>query len=108
LSKEQNAWSKESSTRGIAVIKKYLAAKTGRHRRSFRLAATLFGERKDIPAHLEATAKLCQLHLKAQDTESAWQDFLEYTNAGGDRLPRNNVAGVVPPWQKGSRITNVP
>jgi tetratricopeptide (TPR) repeat protein len=33
------------------------------------------------------TIKLCQLHLKAQDGETAWQDYQEYTNAGGDRMP---------------------
>jgi len=30
---------------------------------------------------------LCQLHLKAQDAEAAWQDYQEYVNAGGDRMP---------------------
>ena len=71
---------------GIAVIKKYLAAKPDAIDAHFVLRQ-LYWRKKDIPAHLEATAKLCQLHLKAQDTESAWQDFLEYTNVGGDRLP---------------------
>lgn len=43
--------------------------------------------RSDIPAYLEVTAKLCQFHLKAQDSEAAWQDFEAYCNAGGDKLP---------------------
>jgi len=30
---------------------------------------------------------LCQLHLKAQDAEATWQDYQEYVNAGGDRMP---------------------
>lgn len=43
--------------------------------------------RNDIPGYLDATAKLCQLHLKLQDAEAAWQDFEAYGNAGGDKLP---------------------
>jgi membrane associated rhomboid family serine protease len=43
--------------------------------------------RSDIPGYLEATAQLCQVHLKAQDTDAAWRDFEAYTQAGGDKLP---------------------
>jgi membrane associated rhomboid family serine protease len=71
---------------GIAVIQKHLATKPDAID-AYSVLRQLYWRKKDIPAHLEATAKLCQLHLKAQDAESAWQDFLEYTNAGGDRLP---------------------
>ena len=42
--------------------------------------------RNDVPGYLDATAKLCQLHLKLQDTEAAWRDFEAYNNAG-DKLP---------------------
>ena len=41
----------------------------------------------DMRAYLEVTAQLCQLHLRAQDTEAAWSDFEAYRNAGGDKLP---------------------
>jgi hypothetical protein len=43
--------------------------------------------RSDMPAYLEATAQLCQLHLRAQDVEAAWSDFEAYRNAGGHPLP---------------------
>lgn len=43
--------------------------------------------RNDIPAYLQATAQLCQAHLKAQDTDAAWRDFEAYSSAGGDKLP---------------------
>ena len=43
--------------------------------------------RNDIPAYLQATAQLCQLHLKSQDTEAAWRDYEAYTSAGGEKLP---------------------
>lgn len=43
--------------------------------------------RSDMPAYLDATAQLLQLHLKAQDSEAAWRDYEAYCNAGGDKLP---------------------
>jgi len=43
--------------------------------------------RNDILGYLQATAQLCQLHLKAQEWEAAWRDYESYTNAGGDKLP---------------------
>ena len=71
---------------GIAVLQKHVAAKPDAID-AYSLLRQLYWRKKDIPAYLEATIKLCQLHLKAQDGESAWQDFQEYTNAGGDRMP---------------------
>jgi membrane associated rhomboid family serine protease len=67
---------------GIAVLEKYVAA-TPEAVDGYALLRQLYWRKNDIPAHLRATAKLCQLHLKAQDTEAAWQDFEEYKNAGG-------------------------
>jgi tetratricopeptide (TPR) repeat protein len=43
--------------------------------------------RSDMPAYLEATAQLCQWHLKAPDADAAWRTFEEYTSAGGEKLP---------------------
>jgi membrane associated rhomboid family serine protease len=71
---------------GIAVLKKHLAVKPDAIDAQS-ILSQLYWRKNDIPAHLEATIKLCQLHLKAQDTEAALQDFQEYTNAGGDRMP---------------------
>jgi tetratricopeptide (TPR) repeat protein len=47
----------------------------------------LYWRKNDIAAYLEATIKLCQLHLKAHDADAAWEDYQEYSNAGGDRMP---------------------
>jgi membrane associated rhomboid family serine protease len=71
---------------GIAVLQKYVAAKPDAID-GYAVLRQLYWRKNDIPAHLEATAKLCQLHLKAHDSEAAWQDFEEYRNVGGDRLP---------------------
>jgi membrane associated rhomboid family serine protease len=71
---------------GIAVLKKQIAAKPEAID-AHSLLRQLYWRKNDIRAHLETTVKLCQLHLKAQDAESAWQDYQEYANAGGDRMP---------------------
>jgi membrane associated rhomboid family serine protease len=44
--------------------------------------------RRGNPAgHQDATVKLCQLHLKKQDTEAALADYAEFQNTGGQQLP---------------------
>jgi membrane associated rhomboid family serine protease len=71
---------------GIAVLRKHVTAKPDAID-AHSVLRQLYWRKNDIPAHLQATIKLCQLHLKAQDGETAWQDYQEYTNAGGDRMP---------------------
>jgi membrane associated rhomboid family serine protease len=51
------------------------------------LLSQLHWRRKDIPKYHEAIIKLCQMHLKAQNADAAWQDFGEYLNSGGERMP---------------------
>lgn len=51
------------------------------------LLSQLFWRKNDIPKYHEATVKLCQMHLKAQNIDAAWQDFGEYLNSGGERMP---------------------
>jgi tetratricopeptide (TPR) repeat protein len=70
----------------ISVLQKHVAAKPEAVD-AHSLLRQLHWRKNDIPAHLAATAKLCQLHLKAQDHDAALEDFQEYTNAGGDRMP---------------------
>ena len=71
---------------GIAVLQKHIAAKPDAID-AHSLLRQLYWRKNDIQAHLAATIKLCQLHLKTQDAEAAWQDYQEYLNAGGDRMP---------------------
>ena len=71
---------------GIAVLKKHVAAKPDALD-AHSVLRQLYWRKNDIAAHLEATIKLCQLHLKAQDGEVAWQDYQEYVNAGGNLMP---------------------
>ena len=43
--------------------------------------------RKEFPACREATRKLCTLNLQAGMHEAAWQDYEEFLNLGGDKMP---------------------
>lgn len=81
---------------GIAVLQKHIASNPDAID-AYAILRQLYWRKNNLPSHLETTIKLCQLHLKAQDLEAAWQDFEEYTNAGGDRMP----AGA---WLELSRI----
>jgi len=71
---------------GIAVLKKHIAAKPEAID-AYSLLRQLYWRKNDIAAYLEATIKLCQLHFKAHDADAAWEDFNDYCNAGGDRMP---------------------
>jgi hypothetical protein len=71
---------------GIAVLKKHLAVKPDAID-GHSILRQLYWRKNDIQAYLESTIKLCQLHVKAQDSEVALQDYQEYSNAGGDRMP---------------------
>src|SRR5258708_6318006 len=51
------------------------------------LLSQLYWRKNDIPKYHEAIIKLCQMHLKAQNVDAAWQDFGEYLNSGGERMP---------------------
>jgi len=41
----------------------------------------------DIPLYLAYTARLCSQHLAARQLQAAWQDYEEFLQQGGDKLP---------------------
>ena len=43
--------------------------------------------KNEIPACREATRKLCILNVQAGMYEAAWQDYEEFLNLGGDKMP---------------------
>ena len=71
---------------GIAVLQKHVAAKPDALD-AHSLLSQLHWRKNDLPAHFASAIKVCQLHLKTQDNDTAWQDYQEYVNAGGDRMP---------------------
>src|SRR6267143_226747 len=54
---------------------------------AYTLLSQLYWRKNDVPKYHETIIKLCQMHLKAQDIDAAWQDFGEYLNSGGERMP---------------------
>jgi len=70
----------------IGVLQKHVATKPDAAD-AYSLLQQLYWRKNDLPKHHEATIKLCQLHLKSQDAEAAWQDYQEYLNTGGNRMP---------------------
>jgi membrane associated rhomboid family serine protease len=41
----------------------------------------------DTQSYLQAMETVCQLHLKAHNSEAAWQDYEDYVQAGGANMP---------------------
>jgi len=41
----------------------------------------------DTKAYLDATVKTCALHLRAHEIEAAFQDYAEYVDGGGGKMP---------------------
>jgi membrane associated rhomboid family serine protease len=70
----------------VAILKKHLVTKPEAVD-AYTLLHQLYWRKSDLPASRDTLAKLCQLHLKAQDGEAAWRDYEEYVNMGGDRMP---------------------
>ncbi|HYL86097.1 MAG TPA: rhomboid family intramembrane serine protease [Candidatus Angelobacter sp.] len=80
----------------IAVLQKYVATKPDAVDAYF-LLQQLYWRKNDLPKHHDVSIKLCQLHLKAHDTEAAWQDYQEYLNTGGKGMP-------APTWRELCRL----
>jgi tetratricopeptide (TPR) repeat protein len=70
----------------IAILQQYVATKPDAIDAYF-LLQQLYWRKNDLPKHHETTIKLCQLHLKAQNEDAAWQDYQEYLNTGGKGMP---------------------
>jgi len=70
----------------IAVLQTHTAS-TSASIDAWTLLSQLYWRKNDIPKYHEAIIKLCQMHLKAQNADAAWQAFGEYLNSGGERMP---------------------
>jgi membrane associated rhomboid family serine protease len=70
----------------IAILQTYTASPAA-SMDAWTLLGQLYWRKNDMPKYRDATIKLCQLHLKAQNIDAAWQDFGDYLNSGGERMP---------------------
>lgn len=58
------------------------------------LLANVYWRKSDVPAHRQELETVCRLHLKANQPEAAWQDYQDYSNAGGDKMPAATWLGI--------------
>jgi membrane associated rhomboid family serine protease len=70
----------------IALLQTHVAAQPD-SLEAYTILPQLYWRKNDIPKYQQAIIKLCQLHLKAKDLDAAWEDFGEYLNSGGERMP---------------------
>jgi len=51
------------------------------------LLRQIYSRQSDTNSYLEATIKTCSLHLKARQIEAAFQDYAEFIDNGGAKMP---------------------
>ena len=54
---------------------------------AWNLLRQIYSRQANTPAYLEATVKTCALHLRAHEADAALQDYGDFLNAGGGKLP---------------------
>ena len=70
----------------LPILKDYLAKKPDSVDACSLLREIHF-RKTDIPLYLAYTARLCSQHLAARQLQAAWQDYEEFLQQGGDKLP---------------------
>ena len=70
----------------IVVLKNYLDTKPDALDACAMLQQA-YWRKSDLPAYNEATVKLCAMHLQAREPQLAWQDYEDFLNTGGDKMP---------------------
>jgi membrane associated rhomboid family serine protease len=69
-----------------AILNKYVAKKPD-SLSAWTLLRAVHWQRNEIPACREVARKLCVLNIEARMYEAAWQDYEEFLNLGGDKMP---------------------
>jgi membrane associated rhomboid family serine protease len=70
----------------VAVLTRHVAAKPG-SLDGWSLLRQVYKQQGNTKAYLEATTKTCALHLRAHEVEAAFQDYAEFLDAGGSKMP---------------------
>jgi membrane associated rhomboid family serine protease len=70
----------------LPLLTNYVAAKPD-SLDAWNLLRQLHTRQNNTKDYLEATAKTCALHLRAHQIEAAFQDYAEFVDSGGTRLP---------------------
>lgn len=70
----------------VAALTQHVAAKPGSID-AWSLLRQIYKQQGNTRAYLDATAKTCALHLRAHEIEAAFQDYAEFTDSGGSKMP---------------------
>jgi len=70
----------------VALLRQHVAVKPN-SMDAWNQLRQIHWRRNELPAYHEATAKTCELHLKAKNPDAAWQDYEDFLNSGGEKLP---------------------
>jgi membrane associated rhomboid family serine protease len=54
---------------------------------AWNLLRQVYTRQNNTKDYLDATVKTCALHLRAHEVEAASQDYAEFTNSGGSKMP---------------------
>ena len=77
---------KGQTDEAIALLRNLLAVKPSSVD-ACNLLQQSYWRKGDMPAYHEQTAQLCTLHLKSRENDLAWQNYEEFLNSGGDKMP---------------------
>jgi hypothetical protein len=70
----------------LALLTSYVAAKPN-SLDAWNLMRQIYARQNNTKDYLDATVKTCELHLRAHEIEAAFQDYAEFTNSGGSKMP---------------------
>jgi predicted Zn-dependent protease len=68
------------------VLTNYVAAKPN-SLDAWSLLRQIYTRQNDTRNYLDATVKTCALHLRAHEVEAAFQDYADFLNSGGSKMP---------------------
>ncbi len=77
----------------VAATRQYVSTKPNSID-GWNLLRQAYWRKQELPAYHEATAKTCGLHLLAKNPEGAWQDYEDFRNSGGEKLPAVPWLGI--------------
>jgi membrane associated rhomboid family serine protease len=78
--------SSEQFDQALPILKDYLARKPDSVD-ACSLLREVHWRKGDVPLYLAYTERLCSLHLAGRESQAAWQDYEEFLQHGGDKLP---------------------
>ena len=70
----------------LTLLTEFVAAKPN-SLDAWNLLRQIHTRQNNTKDYLEATVKTCALHLKAHEVEAAFQDYAEFVDAGGGKMP---------------------